>query len=1668
MTSHSKQSITKLEENLNAAKHVGDLKGEGDAHLNLGNVYHSICDFCEAIAHHEKHLKIAKQLGDRVGEGSACCNLGNAHQALGAFRRAIDYHKKSLNIAEKVNDKAAKGHAYGNLGNAYRALGDFRKAIKYHETDLNIAIEVGDRAEEGRAYGNIGNVHQALGYFRKAIEYHEKDLQIAKEIGNRAREGRAFGNIGNAYRALGDFRKAAEYHEDDLNISKEVGDRAGEGRAYGNLGNVYNSLGDFQKAIEYHERRLNIAKEVGNRAGEGSAYGNLGIAYHSLGNFRKAIECHEKDLNIAKEVGDRSGKGRAFCNLGNAYQALGAFRKAIDYHKKDLNFALEVGNWAREGRAYGNLGNAYLSLGEFRKATVYFEKHLINVKEVGDRAGEGRAYCNLGNAYQALDNFAKAIEFHEKDLNIAKEVGNRAGEGRANGNLGNAYWSLGDFRKAIEYHRKDLNIAKEVGDRAGEGRAYANLGNASYSLGAFRKAIEFYEKRLTIVIGVGDREGEGGAYGNLGVAYYSLGDFQKSIDYHKKRLRIAKEVGDRAGERRAYSNLSNAYQALGDMQKASKYHKKDSNISKQPGNLVEEGSADSNPSKAHKSHGDIQKTTECHEEQSNNAKEVGDQTEEGITHGSLGGAHSSLTGLRKDADCNEVNCLTSTKELDGRAREEVTPPEINLRGPKALEAYNKALTEGKTHVRRIPIMLIGQDRSGKTSLKKSLRGIRFNPDESSTVGIDVDPSYFKVTSEIWKIGETDQVANDQVMTTYEHNLARLVVENLKEQELFSEESIVVNSADSEKSPMIEAVAQGVNKSNELPKNPSTLSKSRIHDKDDSSANFTISTQFETTKDRENSLKKSRTTVTDLSDDRHAFETSADSKSLESHSKESSNPLASSDIPEEIEILIKKLQEEAYKIEDEQDVYSVFWDFAGESVYYETHPLFLTSKAIYLLVYDLSRDPYERAQPVKKQGVFKKTEDKLSTRPNQDYLDYWMTSVASLSSPDEDHAEYSTTSTSVVIPKKLPPVFLVCSHADEPCGGNNPFDLAVEVFGTLETKPYMTQLYDVFVVDNTKAGLESECPEVVRLRESIVAVAKELPQLKEVIPVKWLRYEKALQGTLDEGHRWIYFEHAKRIASEVCHIHDQQEFLTLLDFLHDQRILMHFDDTPELSKLVVLDPQWLIDVFKKVITVERYNHQEKEFKELWLKLEREGIMVEKLLQHVWGPLIKQHETFETLIAIMEKFSLLCSWPSSDDSCDKQYLVPSMLMSHPPQDITELIASAELPSLFLKFESGQVTSSLFPRLVLQFFQWGQNEVFWSSLHPQLFKNFARFYAAGDENCSVVLLCNTSFIEVVVHRGNVTPNQKGDLQSKLNISCGVQHNSFEMFCAGAVYRQLVLVLECMRKEFCWMKRMRYEAGVVCPVCCHGRLITYCRTHHKEGCEQEECLHFLSESELQSADLFITCNRSAAAINNKVCVEEFAAWFSRPPEEKATDAIDGRLLSYGIESEDNSLAQLPGNVVESLTSRSCDPKEIVLQLKESLNLDETCLEQPNPETKKTIRCLAKRAKDSNRIEVVKHSREITPAGTTGPLLPGNLDIRNIPVCKMRELTIDLSSGEEWKDVAERLGFSPKEIRYLDKRTMNPCDAALATVSQRCDISVDDLYDALTDAGLPVLADTL
>ena len=107
------------------------------------------------------------------------------------------------------------------------------------------------------------------------------------------------------------------------------------------------------------------------------------------------------------------------------------------------------------------------------------------------------------------------------------------------------------------------------------------------------------------------------------------------------------------------------------------------------------------------------------------------------------------------------------------------PAEIRGRGPEAERAFQKAMKSGKVEVYRGRIMLLGQEGAGKTSLKKSLLGLPFDPKEESTVGVEVDRSKCEL--------EVDEVQNwmpskrnKGEMSEFEEELARLIVKDLRE------------------------------------------------------------------------------------------------------------------------------------------------------------------------------------------------------------------------------------------------------------------------------------------------------------------------------------------------------------------------------------------------------------------------------------------------------------------------------------------------------------------------------------------------------------------------------------------------------------------------------------------------------------------------------------------------------------------------------------------------------------------------------------------------------------------------------------------------------------------------------------------------------------------------
>ena len=747
----------------------------------------------------------------------------------------------------------------------------------------------------------------------------------------------------------------------------------------------------------------------------------------------------------------------------------------------------------------------------------------------------------------------------------------------------------------------------------------------------------------------------------------------------------------------------------------------------------------------------------------------------------------------------------------------LVPSEISARDHSAVEAFNKAIQEGQTRVMRVPVMFIGQARSGKTSLKKSLKGELFDKEEPSTNLIERDPSYFSVTKEIMGSGETKKEQSVDSEVSFHNRAAKFMVD-----EIFRRNASV-------------------------PESEQNIASSDSPTRKESDAKNDI-------------LTESRENITEPTDEQ--------SEKIFQTEKETRKKKRVDEIPPNTISCFNKIRKES-NTEDGDKVFFVLWDFGGQSVYYATHPIFLTRNAIYLLVYDLNRDLHVTADFIKKEGQFEPEVDSNCQKTNGDYLHFWLSSVSALESQTTGRSYPGSFG-------KLPQVILVCTHADD-LVGDVAEKKARKIYGSLQAKRYKEHLFPkYFIVDNTKSGSDEECKNVQKLRNELLALAERLLQ-RQTIPINWLRFEETLKCKLDKQVRFITLGEAREIARDKCEMVDEKEMDTAINFMHDQRILIHFDETPKLKDMVILDPEWLIHLFREVITVKTYDSStsEGQIKELWEKLERKGILDEKLLRVVWKP---YNAIKDNLIEIMEKFNLLCPLPS--DGKDKQYLVPSMLMSTPSDDANKLLSASFISPLFVRFKSPvdkeyvQVPLGLFQRLVIKFIEWCKQKDF-TPLYEVMYQNFARF-PTRPGGYSVILCRHSSSLQIVLYRDPNTPS----------------HETSDADICDLGSENLEAMLESLRKECVWLNTMQYEFCVTCPVCFKKQTDRY----YYRSCKEEESLHFWTESELQSEKKRF-CRKDPCVTQETVQVEKFTTWF-KSLRKHVSEVIENFILKNNITS--------------------------------------------------------------------------------------------------------------------------------------------------------------------------
>ena len=127
----------------------------------------------------------------------------------------------------------------------------------------------------------------------------------------------------------------------------------------------------------------------------------------------------------------------------------------------------------------------------------------------------------------------------------------------------------------------------------------------------------------------------------------------------------------------------------------------------------------------------------------------------------------------KKGDPERSDVASTYNELENEQNLRTIPPYILAKDKEAKEAYQRALKTGKTSDKRVKVIMVGQDRVGKTSVGRSLKGEQFRHDEPSTNGVQMDAAVKHAGAMPWK-----NSTEEQEMTAFHHKCAMYITDHL--------------------------------------------------------------------------------------------------------------------------------------------------------------------------------------------------------------------------------------------------------------------------------------------------------------------------------------------------------------------------------------------------------------------------------------------------------------------------------------------------------------------------------------------------------------------------------------------------------------------------------------------------------------------------------------------------------------------------------------------------------------------------------------------------------------------------------------------------------------------------------------------------------------------------
>ena len=438
------------------------------------------------------------------------------------------------------------------------------------------------------------------------------------------------------------------------------------------------------------------------------------------------------------------------------------------------------------------------------------------------------------------------------------------------------------------------------------------------------------------------------------------------------------------------------------------------------------------------------------------------------------------------------------------------------------------------------------------------------------------------------------------------------------------------------------------------------------------------------------LHKYRTSLTRHSSESVSDQSNSVSDESNSVSDASGHRVVRSEVTALEKTTIAQMMMSDIKTED-NEVLLCLWDCGGQPVFLDLLPAFLSSRTVFLLMFDASKSLDEEFQVIVNIENQQRKEEVLEISILS-LIQKWMASI---------HARFDQSGQLPAYPR----IIIVGTHADQLAPGQ-PLQAREEVkeqvfskiSAAVDKKEYADMIIGRLMVDNTLAGQSDQTGSgFEELHQLITTFVEE--KLTTETPISWIHFRKVLQLYTRKKKPVIPLEEVYSIA-EDCHM-PREDVPSALQFYHELGVFLFYADIESLKSVVFLEPQWLVDRFGELLA--RWK-EKPEHMNMWITLTQHGILVEPLYEAVLSNVQEFGLTPSSLVDMLEHFLLAAPIVTNGvhpkSGRVKEYFFPLMLEHH----LSQSTLSSSQPSsavksaapIHLTFLSGYVPPGYFVRL------------------------------------------------------------------------------------------------------------------------------------------------------------------------------------------------------------------------------------------------------------------------------------------------------------------------------------------------------------------------------------